>query len=271
MAGFRKFFDKVTEWEWFRTPFMFHLFAYLILKANYKDEETRGIMVKRGQILTSLREISEETGISIRTIRTCLARLEATNELTSKPTNKFRIITICKFDDYQGLQDDDRQANRQANRQTNDSFPSSPTPLLSISNNIDDIDITLSNAHVREDDSPLFYVSSVMKDYFRGNPDGLVAEKIRRVRERLSKIAPSVGMDESEQEKFIRYWCEHDDGSTTLRAEKEEVFNLRERAKRWMEKPSRKQGGTLYERNRATVRKLNALFDERDTTVPDEQ
>ena len=271
MAGFRKFFDKVTEWEWFTTPFMFHLFSYLILKANYKDEEVNGVLVKRGQLMTSRREIARETGISEQSIRTCLARLESTHELTQQSTHHFTIITICKFDNYQGEQDYYQPTNQPTNQHTEASFPSSPTPLSSIPV-IDDIDIIQANsAHVRENEPQLFYVSSVMRDYYRGNPEGLVKEKIRRVRERLSKIAPSVKMPQGEQEKFLRYWCEHDDGSTTLRAEKEDVFNLTERAKRWMENVNSKKKGSTYERNLETVRQLNALFDERDSAIPDEQ
>lgn len=259
MAGFRKFFDKVTEWEWYKTPFMFHLFSHLILKANYKDEEVNGITVKRGQLVTSLRELSEETGISIRSIRTCLARLEATQEVTQFSTHRFSVITICKFDDYQDAQQEDRHTDRHTERHTDGSFPFPPTTPFSISNFIDDIDITNNLARAREE-TPLFYISSTMKDFYRGNPKGLVDEKIRRIRERLVPIASEIGMPPDEQEKFIRYWSEHDDGSTTLRAERVDVFNLRERAVRWMER--NKPVPTRSERNAEELKKFNALFEQ---------
>ena len=49
-----------------------------------------------------------------RATRTALKKLESTSELTIKTTNKFSIVTINNFDDYQDLND---QQNRQQNDQ----------------------------------------------------------------------------------------------------------------------------------------------------------
>ena len=90
---------------------MFHLFAHLIVMANHKDQEWKGIMIKRGQLVTGRFVLSKQTGISQRSIRTCLARLEQTGEIVVKSTNKFSIVTICKYDDYQ---DKKRASDQQA-------------------------------------------------------------------------------------------------------------------------------------------------------------
>jgi hypothetical protein len=68
-------------------------------------------------------------------VRTCLNRLKSTGEITDRATNKFRVITICKYGDYQ---DFERKGNSQTNRQTN-SQPTGkqhPTNIIQQNNNI---------------------------------------------------------------------------------------------------------------------------------------
>lgn len=114
MEGWIKLYRKFCEWEWYNISEMVHLFIHLLLNANQKDGEWRGILIKRGQILTGLNSLNEKTGISVQTLRTCLLRLESTNEITSKVTNKYRIITILKYDDYQSI---NGTINNQINKQ----------------------------------------------------------------------------------------------------------------------------------------------------------
>ena len=57
--------------------------------------------VKRGQVITSRKHLSEETGLSEQQIRTSLKKLQSTNEITIQSTNKFTVITIEKYDFYQ--------------------------------------------------------------------------------------------------------------------------------------------------------------------------
>ena len=118
MEGWIKLYRKFCEWEWFNISEMVHLYIHLLLNANQKDGEWRGILIKRGQILTGLNSLNEKTGISIQTLRTCLLRLESTNEITSKVTNKYRIITIIRYDDYQNINGvTNKLNNKQNNKQ----------------------------------------------------------------------------------------------------------------------------------------------------------
>lgn len=80
--------------------------------ARYRD--------KRGEFVTSLKTITEETGLTIRKIRTSTNRLKSTSEMTIKSTNKYTIITICNYDTYQCNDEDERQTERQTERQSND-------------------------------------------------------------------------------------------------------------------------------------------------------
>jgi hypothetical protein len=101
MSGWIRIHRKFLDWEWFNKSEAVHLFMYLVLKANHKDGQWQGIDVKRGQFITSFGKVSTDTGISLQTIRTLLKKFEKTNEINIQTTNKFTIVTICKYECYQ--------------------------------------------------------------------------------------------------------------------------------------------------------------------------
>ena len=106
MQGWVKIHRTIQSWEWYNDSKMVHLFLHLLLSANHKDGSWRGIDVKRGQLIFGRKTASERTGISEQSIRTCLERLKSTNEITIKSTNKYSILTICKYEDYQLKEDE---------------------------------------------------------------------------------------------------------------------------------------------------------------------
>ncbi len=99
--GWIKLHRIFTEWEWFQDSQMVHLFLFLVIAANSRDGIWRGIEVKKGQIITGRKELSNKTGMPEQTIRTCLLKLKLTKLITVVSTNKYSIITITKFDQYQ--------------------------------------------------------------------------------------------------------------------------------------------------------------------------
>jgi DNA-binding transcriptional MerR regulator len=101
MSGWIKIHRKFLDWEWFNKSEAVHLFMYLVLKANHKDGQWQGIDIKKGQFVTSFGKISADTGISLQTIRTLLKKLEKSNEINIQTTNKYSVITICKYECYQ--------------------------------------------------------------------------------------------------------------------------------------------------------------------------
>lgn len=120
--GWIKISRDIINWEWFDTPGMVQLFIYLLVKANYADREWHDMVVRRGQLVTSVAKISADTGLSTQVVRTCLNRLKSTNTITTKTTNKYTIVTINRYDDYQSydaydLGVDNNQTNK---RPTND-------------------------------------------------------------------------------------------------------------------------------------------------------
>jgi len=114
MNGWIKLHRKFTEWEWYQNSKMVHLFIHLLVTANHTDKTWQGIHIKRGQLLTGIKSLNKDTKISIQSLRTCLSKLKITQEITIKPTNKYSIITICNYEDYQSIID---EANNQTNKQ----------------------------------------------------------------------------------------------------------------------------------------------------------
>lgn len=117
--GWIKIFYRLLEWEWYGDTNTVRLFIHLLLKANFKPLKWRGKTIERGSFVTSLEKLHQQTGLSIQEIRTCLKRLISTNEITSISTNKERIITICKYDSYQGdIPTEMSIVNKQRNKQS---------------------------------------------------------------------------------------------------------------------------------------------------------
>ena len=106
---------RLLEWEWYDDLYMFRLFMHLLLKANYRDKEWHGTIIKRGHLVTSLANLSAETGLTYQQVRTCLDKLNKTGEINKQTTNKITIITVCKYDKYQQSPADKQQA---INKQT---------------------------------------------------------------------------------------------------------------------------------------------------------
>lgn len=98
--GFIKLSRKFVDWDLFTDVKTSQLFMYLLLSANCTPQKYQGIVIQRGQLLTRYSDIKEGTGLSVRTIRTCLKRLEKAGEITFESINKCAIITVCDFDKY---------------------------------------------------------------------------------------------------------------------------------------------------------------------------
>ncbi len=108
-VGWIKLHRQMTQWEWYHDSETLHLFLHLLLTANREDGRWQGVEVRRGQRVAGRQSLSKETGISERTIRTSLERLKSTSELTIRTTNRFSLITVNKYDEYQSKEKGDQQ------------------------------------------------------------------------------------------------------------------------------------------------------------------
>lgn len=118
-GGFITLHRRILEWEWYSDANTCRLFFHLLLSANHKDKKWQGKEIKRGQLVTGLHSLSEQTGLSIQQIRTSMNRLKSTGEITSKATNKFSLVTVVKYNSYQDKEGlDNKQNNKLGNKRT---------------------------------------------------------------------------------------------------------------------------------------------------------
>ena len=113
-GGFIQLHRKIVEWEWYSNTNTFRLFVHCLLMANFTDGRFEGNEIKRGQFVTSLDHLSKQTRLSVRQVRVALDHLIMTGELTSQSFNRFRVITVVKYDVYQteGKQNGNQTASR---------------------------------------------------------------------------------------------------------------------------------------------------------------
>ena len=115
--GFIVLHRKIIKWEWYTDNNVFKLFLHLLLRANHEDKYWRGILVKRGQLITSIKHLSDETGLSIKQVRTALDKLKSTGEVVSKVQSHYTLVTIEKYSDYQDMKD--KEGEQTASKRTN--------------------------------------------------------------------------------------------------------------------------------------------------------
>ena len=117
--GFIVLYRSLLEWEWYSDANTTRLFIHCLLRANHKDNKWQGIMIERGSFVTSYEKLSQETGLSVRSVRTSLNKLKTTCEVTIKTSTKNTVIVINNYNLYQSSDTptDKRTTNK---RQTND-------------------------------------------------------------------------------------------------------------------------------------------------------
>lgn len=112
LSGYIKLYRKLTQWGWYQDNVVKSLFLHCLLMASFKEFNWMGEILKPGQFITSLKHLSEDLGFSVQQIRTALKKLESTEEITYKSTNKYTIITVLNWGIYQV---DDENTNTVSN------------------------------------------------------------------------------------------------------------------------------------------------------------
>lgn len=101
MEGFIALHRKILEWEWYDDMNVCRLFIHCLLKANYTDKEWRGVVVRRGTFISTYDKLSQETGLSVKQVRTALDKLKRTNEMANEGTRQHTVFIIKNYDEYQ--------------------------------------------------------------------------------------------------------------------------------------------------------------------------
>ena len=115
--GYIKLWRKTLDGGLIKNYKVFIFWVWCLLKTNHKKDfkQTAGyqeIFLQPGEFVFGLKSASDETGLTIQNIRTCLTFLKKSKNLTIKTTNKFSIISIINWGTYQQeYEDDNNQIN----------------------------------------------------------------------------------------------------------------------------------------------------------------
>lgn len=115
-TGWIKLHRSFLKWEWYNNVNTKMLFIHLLLKVNYEDKEWHKVDIPKGSCITSYGNLAKELGLSVQNVRTAIAKLKSTHEITVKSTNKFIVVTIENWEKYQY---GEIKNNNQINNETN--------------------------------------------------------------------------------------------------------------------------------------------------------
>ena len=99
--GYVKIFRKILDWQWYNKDYMLRVWIYLLMNARHDNGNVWGVPLRAGQLVAGRKQMSKDLCLSEQSIRTAINRLKSTNEITVQSTNKYSVITIVNWADYQ--------------------------------------------------------------------------------------------------------------------------------------------------------------------------
>ena len=224
--GWLKLHYSTIDWEYADMPNMMAMWIHLLLHAETKTTKRKGITVKRGQILTTLPQLSEWSGLTIQAVRTALKKLESTRQITCRSTHKSTCITICNFASYQDLQHDEQQSNQQIEQQTNNRQTTDKTASIPISSPSESK--TMFRAQELKKETP-----SKEGGKKEGSQSSLLSLQ-KRAKIFYDSLIPFLSDYPKEMVRaFYDYWSEPNKSKTKMRFEIERTWETSRRLATW--------------------------------------
>jgi biotin operon repressor len=207
-----KIYRRFLDWEWYGKSEMVHLFLHLLLKANVEDKRWQGFVIKRGQLITGRSRLIEETGISERTIRTCLQKLQETGEITVEASNRYSLITICNYDSYQERESESVQQTSSKR----------PTTDQQMSTTKEYIDSSVEESNKTKITRP------------KKTKADVAADTKKRMSDFYNSLVPYVNLYGKEMVRsFFDWWSETNKSGSRMRWEMEKTWVLEKRLQYW--------------------------------------
>lgn len=188
--GHIKLYRQMEDWGWYKDNNTKALFIHLLFKANWKEGCFMGYEIPRGSLATSLENLSLETGLTIQEIRTSLKKLELTGEISKKSTNKFTIINVAN---YSNFQDDEVKSNkRTTNKQQTSNKQLTTIEESNKNNNI--ISINRNNKRYYENEK----LNNTFNDYLEVRKKLKVATSERAIEILINKLSEYTDLEKIE-------------------------------------------------------------------------
>lgn len=101
IKGWVKNYRSLLEWKWYHDLPTRVLFQHLLLTVNWEDKDWEDTVVKKGEIITSVGHLANDSCLSEWQVRRALKNLESTGEIKITTTNRYTRISIKNFRKYQ--------------------------------------------------------------------------------------------------------------------------------------------------------------------------
>ncbi len=96
--GYIKLSRRIREWVWYKSLNTRAVFLHILLGASWESETVRGFAIKRGQFVTTVPELASENQLTVQQVKTALAHLKSTGDITVEVRSKISIITVKNYD-----------------------------------------------------------------------------------------------------------------------------------------------------------------------------
>ena len=107
MNGHIKLHRGMLEWGWYKDLPTCKLWLHILLRAGYRACTWQDKEIPRGAFVTSYAALSAESGLTVKQVRTALAKLKKTGEITVETNRHYSMITVSKYDEYQSCERDE--------------------------------------------------------------------------------------------------------------------------------------------------------------------
>lgn len=101
MKGWIKLYRKFLSWRFYRDVPCKVLFLHFLLTAAYQKDNINGLDC--GFLISSLRQLAFETGLTLQQTRTALEKLEKAGCIKKTITKKCTLISVVNWNFYQGF------------------------------------------------------------------------------------------------------------------------------------------------------------------------
>jgi len=100
--GWIKMFRKVQEWEFYKDTNVKCVWLHLLINTAYEPTKlNEDFIIYPGYVVTSVRKLAAETGLSIQNVRSALKKLETAHQITQTATHKGTVIRLENWAIYQ--------------------------------------------------------------------------------------------------------------------------------------------------------------------------
>ena len=183
-----------------RTYSRFEAFIYMLLRANHKENKVvignQMVLVKRGSFVTSQKKLQIVFNWGSSKLKAFLLLLENDKMISIKTNNLATMITIIKYDTYQGLQ--------KTNRKQSESKQKTTGKQSETNNN----DIIMNNNE---------------------NKEQSFIDLVKKISKEKHKDIPSEIIDD-----FCGYWTEKNIAGKKMKYQMQQTFSIERRLSKWL-------------------------------------